>query len=40
MHSLATADTFEGWEEAAYQLDELLSTDLWYILPGLLGLKS
>lgn len=30
MYALATADTFEDWEEAAFQLDELLSTDLWY----------
>ncbi|KAL1967534.1 hypothetical protein VTN77DRAFT_3049 [Rasamsonia byssochlamydoides] len=29
MHCLATAETFEEWEEAAYQLDELLGTDAW-----------
>ncbi|KAJ5151836.1 hypothetical protein N7492_010131 [Penicillium capsulatum] len=27
--ALATAQTYEEWEEAAFQLDELLSTDLW-----------
>ncbi|OJJ49548.1 hypothetical protein ASPZODRAFT_88761 [Penicilliopsis zonata CBS 506.65] len=29
LHCLATALSFEDWEEAAFQLDELLSTDLW-----------
>lgn len=29
LHTLATARTFEEWEEAAFQLDEVLSTDLW-----------
>ena len=28
-HALATAVTFEEWEEAAFELDELLSMDLW-----------
>ncbi|KAJ5112179.1 hypothetical protein N7532_000224 [Penicillium argentinense] len=28
-HTLATAKTYEEWEEAAFQLDELLSKDLW-----------
>jgi TAG lipase / lysophosphatidylethanolamine acyltransferase len=28
-HSLASADTFEEWEKAAFRLDELLSGDLW-----------
>ncbi|KAL4896379.1 acyl transferase/acyl hydrolase/lysophospholipase [Aspergillus ambiguus] len=29
MHRLATACTFEEWESAAFDLDELLSVDLW-----------
>ena len=29
MDDLAEATTFEEWEEAAYQLDELLGTDIW-----------
>ncbi|KAL1999032.1 hypothetical protein VTN02DRAFT_5160 [Thermoascus thermophilus] len=29
LNRLATAKTFEEWEEAAFQLDELMSTDLW-----------
>lgn len=28
-HTLATARSFEEWEEAAFELDELLSKDLW-----------
>ncbi|KAH1578136.1 hypothetical protein KXX17_006882 [Aspergillus fumigatus] len=28
-HRLATAQTFEEWEEAAFELDELRSADLW-----------
>ncbi|KAJ5995710.1 hypothetical protein N7481_002687 [Penicillium waksmanii] len=28
-HTLATAQTYEEWEEAAFELDELLSKDLW-----------
>ncbi|KAJ5610781.1 hypothetical protein N7510_007500 [Penicillium lagena] len=28
-HVLATAQTYEEWEEAAFELDELLSKDLW-----------
>ncbi|RLM01077.1 hypothetical protein CFD26_106315 [Aspergillus turcosus] len=28
-HCLATAQTFEEWEEAAFELDELRSADLW-----------
>ncbi|PYI01741.1 patatin-like serine hydrolase [Aspergillus sclerotiicarbonarius CBS 121057] len=28
-HALATALTFEEWEEAAFELDELLGMDLW-----------
>ncbi|GAQ10999.1 probable triacylglycerol lipase C1450.16c [Aspergillus lentulus] len=28
-HRLATAQTFEQWEEAAFELDELRSADLW-----------
>ncbi|SPB52997.1 RXT2-like, N-terminal family protein [Aspergillus niger] len=28
-HVLRTASTFEDWEEAAFELDELLSMDLW-----------
>lgn len=28
-HVLRTASTFEEWEEAAFELDELLSMDLW-----------
>lgn len=30
VHCLATATTFEDWEEAAFELDELQSTDLWW----------
>ncbi|KAJ5160572.1 uncharacterized protein N7482_007576 [Penicillium canariense] len=29
LHSLATAQSYEEWEEAAFELDELLSNDLW-----------
>ena len=29
LEQLHDAETFEEWEEAAYQLDELLGTDLW-----------
>lgn len=29
MHRLANARTFEEWESAAFDLDELLSIDLW-----------
>ncbi|KAL1986637.1 hypothetical protein VTN96DRAFT_6015 [Rasamsonia emersonii] len=29
LHCLATAETFEEWEDAAFQLDELLGTDVW-----------
>lgn len=28
-HSMATATTFEEWKEAAFELDEHLSADLW-----------
>ncbi|PYI18757.1 patatin-like serine hydrolase [Aspergillus japonicus CBS 114.51] len=28
-HALATATTYEEWEEAAFDLDEILSKDLW-----------
>lgn len=28
-HRLDTAQTFEEWEEAAFELDELRSADLW-----------
>lgn len=31
-NTLATAQTYEEWEEAAFQLDELLGGDLWYEL--------
>lgn len=30
VHTLATAQSYEQWEEAAFELDELLSKDLWY----------
>lgn len=30
LHTLATAQSYEQWEEAAFELDELLSKDLWY----------
>lgn len=29
-HTLANAQSYEEWEEAAFELDELLSKDLWY----------
>ncbi|KAF7720083.1 Uncharacterized protein PECH_008043 [Penicillium ucsense] len=29
VHALATAQTYEQWEEAAFELDELLSKDIW-----------
>ncbi|KAJ5248704.1 hypothetical protein N7468_000155 [Penicillium chermesinum] len=29
LHALETAQTYEQWEEAAFELDELLSKDLW-----------
>ncbi|KAJ5432497.1 uncharacterized protein N7458_011653 [Penicillium daleae] len=29
LHTLATAQSYERWEEAAFELDELLSKDLW-----------
>lgn len=29
LHGLATARSYEEWEETAFELDELLSTDLW-----------
>ncbi|OJJ38606.1 hypothetical protein ASPWEDRAFT_36294 [Aspergillus wentii DTO 134E9] len=29
LHCLAIAQTYEEWEDAAFDLDELLSTDLW-----------
>lgn len=31
LHRLDTARTFEEWEDAAFQLDELMSTDLWFV---------
>lgn len=30
LHRLKVAQTYEEWEEAAFELDELLSMDLWY----------
>ena len=30
LETLSEAKLFEEWEAAAYQLDELLSNDLWY----------
>jgi hypothetical protein len=35
-HTLATAQTYEEWEEAAFELDELLSKDLWYVLTNVI----
>lgn len=29
LHRLATAQSYEEWEQAAFELDELLSADLW-----------
>lgn len=29
LDDLTTAQTYEEWEEAAFELDELISTDLW-----------
>lgn len=29
---LKNAKVYEDWEEAAYQLDTLLGTDIWYLL--------
>ncbi|KAJ5489624.1 hypothetical protein N7539_004514 [Penicillium diatomitis] len=29
VHALATAQSYEQWEEAAFELDELLSKDMW-----------
>jgi TAG lipase/lysophosphatidylethanolamine acyltransferase len=31
-HQLVTAESFEDWEEAALQLDNLLGLDLWYVV--------
>lgn len=33
VETLSEAKLFEEWEAAAYQLDELLSNDLWCGLP-------
>ena len=30
-YGLATAHSYEEWEEVAFELDELLSTDLWQV---------
>jgi hypothetical protein len=29
-HTLANAQSYEEWEEAAFELDELQSKDIWY----------
>lgn len=33
MHTLATAQTYEVWEEAACELDDVLGKDFWYRTP-------
>lgn len=40
LHCLATAETFEEWEDAAFQLDELLGTDDWYLSYQFIPLSS
>lgn len=37
LHRLKAAQTYEEWEEAAFELDELLSMDLWYACSLLLS---
>lgn len=32
MQRLKTAETYEQWEDTAFELDELLGLDLWYDL--------